>query len=121
MIISKIMKSVMSFIIDKKTRSNLIWNISTKSQKVVSLIRLSTSLSLGRALGNRYSCVMWLVPSYCKAGMFSISHLKWRKSELQSELMRTFSMSRFNNWLTYRAKCLKTKSQVYLKRRKELL
>jgi len=105
----KTMRNVMTFIIVKKIRSSLIWNISTKSQRVVSLIRLSTSLWLARVLGNRYSCAMWLVPSYCKAGPFSISLLKWQRNELRKGLMQTFSILRFSRWLISHVKCSRIK------------
>jgi len=63
----------------------------------------------------------WLAPSCYRAGPYSISLLKWRKRELQKELMQTFSMFRFSNWLIYHARCLRTKSQTSQRKRKELL
>jgi len=56
-----------------------------------------------------FNKVIWLLPSYCKAGPFSISLLKWQKSELQKGLMQTFSIRRFSNWLISHVKCSRIK------------
>jgi hypothetical protein len=66
----------------------------------------------GTGVGKVSLCAMWLLPSYCKAGTFSTSLLKWRKSELQSELMQTFSMFRFRILRNFQSRCLRTRSQT---------
>jgi len=57
---------------------------------------LSEALSV--SLSEKVSlCAMLLLPSYYKAGTFSTSLLKWRRRELLSELMPTYSASQSNN------------------------
>ena len=65
----------MTTITERKKRFPSISNISTRSQKVVSLIKLSTSLLLVRASGSLYSCAMSLVPASCKGAQRSLHYM----------------------------------------------
>lgn len=88
-IILRIMNSVMSLITERRRKLNLILNISTKSQRVVSLTKLSISHLLVRASGSLYSCAMWLAPSCSKDGTYCTLRLKWQRSALQKGLTLT--------------------------------
>ena len=79
----------------KKTRLNLISNISTKLRKEVYRIRLSTLLWLAQVLENLYSCAMWQAVLCSREKTSSTSLSKWQRKRLRRGSMLIYLMSQY--------------------------